>query len=87
MPEFDLLPSKRGKEGEGKAKKGRARRAKAPAKTLLPEDHHYDVRTLLCCSFAGCCWRDGLICSVGRCCIEGAALEGLALANRTTAAA
>lgn len=46
-PQFDLLPSKRGKDGEGKAKKGRARRAKAPAKTLLPEDHHYNVSGLL----------------------------------------
>ena len=46
-PQFDLLPSKRGKDGEGKAKKGRARRAKAPAKTLLPEDHHYNVSRLL----------------------------------------
>ena len=56
MPEFDLLPSKRGKEGEGKAKKGRARRAKAPAKTLLPEDHHYDVSML-----PSCCPRQGLL--------------------------
>lgn len=44
VPQFDLLPSKRGKDEKGKAKKGRGRRAKATAKTLLPEDHHYNVR-------------------------------------------
>ncbi|PRW32517.1 condensin complex subunit 2 [Chlorella sorokiniana] len=46
VPQFDLLPSKRGKDGEGKAKKGRAKRGKAAAKTLLPEDHHYNVDNL-----------------------------------------
>ncbi|PSC75846.1 condensin complex subunit 2 [Micractinium conductrix] len=35
VPTFDMLPTK-----------ARARRAKPPAKTLLPEDHHYKVENL-----------------------------------------
>lgn len=46
LPEFELLPEAPQQEGEGgqKPKKKRARRARAAAKTLLPEDHHYNVR-------------------------------------------
>jgi hypothetical protein len=35
VPVFDCMPS---------ASKTRRRKAKAPADTLLPEDHHYEVR-------------------------------------------
>ena len=56
VPQFDLLPSKRSKDGEGKAKKGRARRAKAAAKTLLPEDHHYNVRRAGWAVDGALCW-------------------------------
>ena len=34
-PEFELLPAR---------KAGKARKARPAAKTLLPEDHHYNVR-------------------------------------------